>query len=74
MKMKKMCIYRLKDCYGDGIDLVDLEIISFNNLNLYRTDNWEYIGTQKFSEKVLRKLDTEKTMNSIGIITLSYME
>jgi len=73
--MRKMQVYKYIGSYGDGIALLDPKTVCENIFNLYsRWDTWEYIGVHIFSEKILIKLDTEKTLDTHGEINLSYIE
>lgn len=71
----RMMIYLFVGGYGNGIVLLNPQTVSENIFNLYQNNSeFEYIGKQDFSEKILRKLDKEKTLDSHGEIDLSYME
>jgi len=73
--MRLMYIYRYTESYGDGIVLIDPNTVNENIYNLYhRSHEWEFIGKQKFSDKILKNLDQEKTLDSHGEIDLSYIE
>ena len=73
--MRLMHIYKYLKSYGGGIVLIDLKIVNENTYNLYhKSYEWKFIGIQKFSEKILIQLDSEKTLNSHGEIDLSYIE
>lgn len=73
--MRNMCIYLYIGSYGDGIVLIDMTTVKTNILRLYiHSNDWEYVGCQKFPEKILRKLDTNKTLDEYGEIDLSYFE
>ena len=69
-----MMIYRLVEMYGDGIILIDSEKISENNFNLYKNHHYKFIGKQSFNKKILDKLDVQKTLETHGIIDLTYFE
>ena len=71
----RMMIYLYVGAYGDGIVLLNPQTVSENIFNLYQNlSDFEYIGKQDFSEKILRKLDKQKTLDSHGEINLSYIE
>lgn len=73
--MRKMLIYRYNKSYGDGIVLIDKKTAKENILKSHKDEyTWKYIGKQLFSEKILRKLDIEKTLDTYGEIDLSYFE
>lgn len=70
-----MYIYKYSKSYGGGIILIDPEIANENIYNLYhKSHEWDFIGIQKFSEKILKQLDSQKTLDSHGEIDLSYIE
>ena len=74
--MRTMFIYKyVGNSYGGGIVLVDPEMVTENMFNLYqKSHEWDFIGKQKFSEKILKQLDSEKTLDTNGEIDLSYIE
>lgn len=71
-----MYIYRyIGSSYGDGIVLLNPKTVNEHIYNLHHKSNeWEFIGEQKFSEKILKMLDKQKTLESHGEIDLSYIE
>lgn len=71
-----MYIYRyIGNCYGDGIILINPNIVNENNYNLYQKSNdWEFIGQESFSIDILNKLDIKKTLDTYGLIDLSYID
>lgn len=71
-----MNIYRYRgNLYGDGIVLINTKIVGENTYNLYQNAiEWEFIGRESFSIKILRKLDKYKTLDSHGEIDLSYID
>lgn len=74
-KMRLMYIYKFLGDYGGGIALIDPKIVNENIYNFYhRSSEWYFIGQQKFSEKILQQLDSEKTLKTHGEISLSYIE
>lgn len=71
----RMMIYLYVGDNGNGIVLLNPQTVSENIFNLYQNiSDFEYIGKQDFSEKILRKLDKEKTLDTHGEIDLSYIE
>lgn len=74
--MRLMYIYKyVGSSYGGGIVLLDPKTVNENIYNLHqKSHEWEFIGQQIFSEKILRQLDSEKTLDSHGEIDLSYIE
>lgn len=73
----KMMIYRYIGIggYGNGIILLNPQTVSEHIYNLYNnSEEWKFIGKQNFNEKILRKLDSEKTLDTHGEIDLSYIE
>ena len=71
-----MYIYRyIGNCYGDGIVLINPNVVNENNYNLYQNSHeWELIGKESFSDDILVKLDKEKTLDIYGFIDLSYID
>ena len=74
--MREMYIYKyVGSSYGGGIVLLDIKIVNEHIYNLHHNSHeWDFLGKQKFSEKILRKLDSEKTLDTHGEIDLSYIE
>jgi len=72
----RMMIYRyIGSEYGNGIILLKPQTVNKHIYNLYNDSHeWEFIGIQDFSEKILRKLDKEKTLDTYRKIDLSYID
>lgn len=70
-----MEIYRITNVYGDGIVLINEKVISKSNYDLYTNSHeWNYIGKQSFSDKILKKLDIQKTLAKYGYIDITHFD